>query len=210
MATKSVASLNALEARYADAAEQQRQKPARIYLEVLDAKVAALNGAPGIVAALEAEERGVIACKDAVRAACDDVLDTYPKPKATTPRILAAEVNALRQMASGARATLDTLPGLLRTWIQKITTLSDDAGSERYLAEAHWANIWPLFGQARALAATPDALAVQVRFIEALVADHPAQGVPVVVSQGSGPLLESLETSPPSRSYKARTEVHHE
>ena len=113
-------------------------------------------------------------------------------------------------MALGARATLESHRALLKSWIQKITTLPDDAGSERYLAEAHWLAIWPLFGQARALAATPEALAVQVRFIAGLVAGHPAHGVPVEVAQGSGPLPETLEAPKARSAYRAVTTVHHE
>ena len=107
-------------------------------------------------------------------------------------------------MAQGALNMLDKNPAALAAWVKTITSLPDDAGSERNLAEAHWDSIRPLLDRARALAATPEALDAQARFIDALVANDPAQ--PVEVSQGSGP----LEPRTGARSYRARTEVAHE
>src|SRR4029453_8683514 len=101
------ASLSDLEAHYADAAERQRQQPARDYLEVLDARARETTGAPGIAAAIDGEVRGYAACEDAVRAAREAVLRDFPKPQPTTPRIIAAEVGALRSMAQGALNALD-------------------------------------------------------------------------------------------------------
>jgi hypothetical protein len=117
-------------------------------------------------------------------------------------------VRALRSMAQGALNALDHNPALLARWKTKITEIPDTA--ERHLAEAHWALLWPLFGQARALAATPAALDAQVQFIAGLVADPLAQGAPVEVARGSGPLPESLETPKIRGSYKAKTELNHD
>jgi hypothetical protein len=207
--TKSAsASLNELERRYAEAAERQRQQPARDCLEVLDAHARETTGAPGIAAAIDGEVRGYAACEDAVRAASEAALRDFPEPQATTPRIVAAEVRALRSMAQGALNALDHNPALLARWKTKITEIPDTA--PRALAEAYWALLWPLLGQARALLATPAALAAQEQFIAGLVADPTAHGAPVEVARGSGPLPESLETPQVRGSYKAKTELSHD
>jgi hypothetical protein len=203
-----VSSLNALYDQDAAAAEHQRGAAGREYRRALDAHVAPLHPGETILAVLEAERRALAACDAKVRPALMAVLDTYPECPSTR-RIIAEQVSALRSMAGGALRTLDTNPGLLEQWIQRITNPPDNASPN--LAAAHWASIWPLLDRARGLPAVPEALAVAAQALETLRAKLLAHGVPAVeLPRGSGPLPASVETPKARGAYRAKTEVNHD
>ena len=203
------ATLRALYARDAEAAEQARGTAARTYRTVLDTRARALTGRP-ILEAMEIERRDLAKCDEKIRAALLAYLDKYPAPPPTARKIIADQVRALRQQAQGALDTLDRNPGLLASWIEKITTIPGDVGSARYLAEQHWTDLQTLLDRARGLLAVPKDLTAAAQALEMLSAKLLTHGAPVELPRGSGPLPESLEKPTARGAYRAETAVRHD
>lgn len=191
----------------AQAVDNRRAAGARAYLAPLDNHARALGYPGGILAAIDAEVAELAGCDDKVRAASEAALKQHPDPPPGARRRVANAERALRNTALGALNVLDSNPALLSDWRQRITSIPDDAGPNH--AEAHWLCIWPLLGRARGLLAVPAALDAQARALGVLVEAELAQGQPVEVSPGRGPLPET-ERPRARGSYRAVTVTHHD